>query len=152
MRDVLFVPKLRRNLFSMGLVSERNLSFVTFPRRCEFLTLSGKKVLEGTRSRKLYQLSVTMIPPKHATTLLPIDFAHIISNSTEEACITKSLEIDSVLIANSSKAHDDLVIWHERMGHVNIDTINKMSANDSFCCAQVFDQEVSKPTPKSDFQ
>ena len=31
MRNVLFVPKLKRNLFSVGLVYEKNLSFVTFP-------------------------------------------------------------------------------------------------------------------------
>ena len=31
LRNVLYVPKLKWNLFSVGLVSERNLSFVTFP-------------------------------------------------------------------------------------------------------------------------
>jgi len=65
MHDVLFVPKLKRNLFSVGLVSERNLSFITFPGGCVFRTLlSGKKVLEGTRFRKLYQLSITVTLPK----------------------------------------------------------------------------------------
>ena len=61
--DVFFVPKLKRNLFSVGLVSKGNLSFVTFPGRCEFRTLSGKTILEGTRLCKLYQLFLKVLPP-----------------------------------------------------------------------------------------
>ena len=33
LHQVLHVPDLKRNLFSVGLVSERNLSFITLPRK-----------------------------------------------------------------------------------------------------------------------
>lgn len=137
MRDVLFVPKLKRNLFSLGLVSERNLSFITFPGGSEFHTLlSSKKVLKGTRFWKLYQLSITVILPKQIQTSLLFDSAHIVSSSTEEASTLNSMRPnipaeDSALATGSSKNYQDLVLWHERMGHVNIETIHHMSVNDS---------------------
>jgi hypothetical protein len=43
-------------------VSERNFSFITAPDKYELRTLSGKKVLEGIRVKKLYQLLFTAIP------------------------------------------------------------------------------------------
>ena len=91
MHSILYVPKLKCNLFSVGLVFERNLSFVTFPNRCEFLTLSGKKVLEGIRYRKLYQLFITVIPPKQMMPSQQIDPSLITSSSTKEACIYSQL-------------------------------------------------------------
>ena len=172
MRDVLFVPKLKRNLFSVGLVSKRNLSFVTYPGRCEFNTFSGKKVMEGIRFRKLYQLSITVIQPTQRMTSGIFDSAHLVSEETcivsthlvsEEACIvpstgdpdsglilselshsgctadlslipsSKSNDGDPILLASSSKDDTDLILWHERMGHINIDTIHKMSGNGSLC-------------------
>jgi hypothetical protein len=36
---VLYVPNLKRNLFSIGLISKRNMSFITLPRKCEIRTL-----------------------------------------------------------------------------------------------------------------
>ena len=137
-QDVLSVPKLKRNFFLVGLVYERNLSFVTFPGRCEFITLSGKKVLQGIRFRKLYQLSITVILPIENITSGFLDSAHIATNYLEEACISESIPsqshtVDYVVIANSSPDHDELILWHARMGHFNIDNIHQMSRNDSFC-------------------
>jgi len=64
-------------------------------------------------------------------TPIHIDLAHIVSSSTKKAYTTDSLKIDLVLVVSSSKAHYNFVLWHERMGHMSIDTINKMSANDN---------------------
>ena len=165
MRDILFVPKLKRklcNLFFVGLVSERNLSFVTFLGRCEFSTFSGKKVMEGIRFRKLYWLSIIVIQPTQRMTSGIFVSAHLVSEFSKEACIlsptsninpgftlselshfpnadlslissSHSNDGDLVLSASSSKDDANLILWHERMGHINIDTIHKMSGNGSLC-------------------
>ena len=39
--------------------------------------------------------------------------------------------ICSALAINSSKHYSDLILWHERLGHLNVDYIHRMSANDS---------------------
>ena len=146
MRDVLYVLKLKWNLFSVGLVLERNLSFITFLGRCEFTTLSGKKVLEGTRFRKLYQLSITVVPPKQVVTCEVLDSAHVFTNSSNDAYFSTDLlisdlpAVDSALVASSSNTHDDLILWHERMVHVNIPLIHQMSAMDS-----LHDFKLKKP-------
>ena len=64
--------------------------------------------------------------------------AHIATDSFEEACTSTlimphSFDDNSTLITSSSKDHDKLTLWHSYMGHINIDTIHKMSSNDSLC-------------------
>jgi hypothetical protein len=108
--NVLYVPQLKRNLFSVGLVSERDLSFVTFPGRCEFRTLTSRTILQGTRKDKLYQLQMTAIPS-------------ITKPSSDSAT-------DYIFMSKTSISKD-IMLWHQRMGHINVDTIHHMHSNDS---------------------
>ena len=77
--NVLYVPNLRQNLFSLGFILEKHISFVTLPGTCEFQTTNGKKVLEGIQVKKLYQLSFTM------TILSQAHMAHQISKDSQDS-------------------------------------------------------------------
>ena len=131
LHDVFFVPKLKRNLFSVGLVSEGNLSFVTFPGRCEFRTLSSKIVLEGTCLRKLYQLFLKVLPPPKLMDISSSTSTYSVSNHIDGTNSSNISVVDYALATTSSKFQQDLIIWHQQMGHVNIDTIHTMSTNSS---------------------
>ena len=77
-----------------------------------------------------------MILPKQMPSSLHLDSTDNASSSTTKACVlelilSNSIAVDSALVTSSSKDHEELVLWHERMGHVNIDTIHRISANGS---------------------
>ena len=146
LRDVLFVPKLKKNLFSVGLVFEGNLSFVTFPGRCEFRTLFGKTVLEGTRLHKLYQLFLKVLPPPKLMDISSSTSAYSVSTPIDGTNSSNISIDDYALATTSSKFQQDLIIWHQRMGHVNIDTIHTMSTNRSLTDFKL-EKNVSLPNP-----
>jgi hypothetical protein len=112
LHQVLYVPELKRNLFSVGLISERNLSFTTLPWKCEIRTLQGKKIMEGVRVNKLYHLSFTTIPNPVFTAVANI------------ATTNPKVSTDLALI--SSSFCNDPILWHEQMGHVSFATMQKM--------------------------
>ena len=102
LEGVLYVPELKRNLFSIGLANEKGLSFTTKSGRCEFHHAqgTGPKVLEGVCHGKLYILSFQVVP------------------SVTEACLVESTSFSAV--------KQDALIWHKRMAHVNPQTMKKM--------------------------
>lgn len=65
MKKVLFIPELRRNVFSIGLASKSGLSFRTMRDRCELYHDLGRgpKVMEGIRTNTLYKLSINPLVP-----------------------------------------------------------------------------------------
>lgn len=78
LRKVLYVPELRRNLFSIGLASLSGISFVTLGSTCALYRNlgNGPKIMEGVRVGTLYQLSFYPIPPE------------VVVSSTTQALIT----------------------------------------------------------------
>ena len=109
LKKVLYIPDLRRNLFSIGLASKAGLSFQTHGDRCALYHNFGKgpKVMEGVQIGTLYKLSITPVPssPVHQTS--------------------------STALTVSSRSTTDITLWHNRMGHVNTQVIKKMSDNNS---------------------
>lgn len=65
LQKVLFIPNLRRNLFSIGLTSKAGLSFQTFGEKCALYRDLGKgpKVMEGTQTGTLYKLAIQSVIP-----------------------------------------------------------------------------------------
>lgn len=59
--DVLYVLGLKRTLFFVGLVSKRNLSFITYHGQCKFKTQTKKKIFKRIGLYKLYQLNIKFI-------------------------------------------------------------------------------------------
>jgi hypothetical protein len=106
LKQVLYIPELKRNLFSIGQATEMGLSFMSTKEKCELRTGSepGKVVMEGQRDGKPYSLRIKAITGSEA------NIVH-----TEQKDIPKI----------------PLPIWHSRMVHVNIETIQQMKLNDS---------------------
>ena len=113
LKNVLYVPHLKLNIFSVGAASKRNMSFMTFPGRCEFRDPYGKILLQGIRLHNLYQLSFQVISPS------------VISQAT--ICATTTM--DPISNTGSHSHHSESELWHHRMGHVNYLTLNQMCLN-----------------------
>lgn len=63
LEDVLYVPQLKQNLFSIGIAIDKGLLFISSGSTCEFRlhARTGSKVLEGIRHGKLFLISFTVI-------------------------------------------------------------------------------------------
>lgn len=109
LQKVLFRPDLRRNLFSIGLASKAGLSFQTLGDKCAlFQDLSqGPKVMEGVQTGTLYKLLITPIPSTIFATA------------------------PSTTFAVTTHKHEDITLWHNRMGHVNMQVLKTMSTHKS---------------------
>lgn len=64
----------------------------------------GPKVMEGTQTGTLYKLSITLVPPS--------------SSSSNAFAVTTNNDAD-------------ITLWHNMMGHVNIQTLKNMSIHKS---------------------
>ena len=92
--------------------------------------------MEGIHYHKLYQLSIAVILPKQVVNSRQFDPSSTVPSPNDDSCYSKETASDlliprSPLVAHSSQAQADLILWHERFGHVNIDCIQKMSVHDS---------------------
>ena len=114
LKKVLYIPDLRRNLFSIGLVSKAGLSFQTLGDKCVLYVDLGhnRKVLEGNQVGTLYRLSISHVPPT------------LVSDTQTEDQHMSTAFATSTIFRNT-----DLVLWHNRMAHVSIHTIKNMSAH-----------------------
>ena len=123
LKKVLFIPELRRNLFSIGLASKAGLSFQTLGNRCVLYADLGQGpvVMEGTQAGTLYKLSISPVPPTPAPN----------SSSVPEP-VAPSAEHSSSTALTVTNSHDAaLMLWHNRMGHVSVQTIKNMSTHNS---------------------
>ena len=118
LQKVLYIPELRRNLFSIGLASKAGLSFQTLGEKCTMFQDLGKgpKVMEGVQTGTLYRLSIDPVPPS--------------SSETDNTNNTSGTELNTSTALITTN-HSDLILWHNRMGHVNPQTIKKMSEHQS---------------------
>jgi hypothetical protein len=108
LQKVLYIPELRRNLFSIGVASKAGLSFQTLGNKCALYRDLGKgpKVMEGVQIGTLYRLSITHVLPTQP-------------------------DSDSAALAIVSTSDAELVLWHNRMGHVNTQLLKDMSTHGS---------------------
>lgn len=97
--NVLYVPNLGANLFSIGVATQRGVT-ATFQDDRVTLSKNGKNVASGTRSgEKLYRMDFVVSEPTMETK----DFAAVARDG-------------------------NIQLWHERLGHVNFPTIKKMQS------------------------
>jgi hypothetical protein len=94
-KDVLYVPKLQSNLFSMSKIVEGGLNVQFGALICSVKTQNGETQAIASRDGNLYRLRCkTMHRSK------------------------------SVQVATSNK--DGLVLWHQRMGHLNVQILKTL--------------------------
>ena len=132
LKNVLLVPGLKRNLFSIGTVSNKNFSFHAYKEKCEIRDSNGKLSSIGVRYKTLFRMLFKV--------KIPIE------------CNVADLRINS----NSEK----LKLWHERMAHVNICAVKNTCKNlelcelktgslDFFCEACIMGKQSRKPHTSS---
>ena len=81
---VLFVPGLKRNLFSIGSINDKGFSFHSFKDRSEIRNKNGKIRLLGVRYGSLFRM------------------------------------LFDVLIQSECNLSESVMLWHKRMGHINV--------------------------------
>ena len=102
-KKVLFIPDLRKNLFSVGQAADKGFT-TTYTKHSCYLTSQGehgRKVLTGTRSNKLYLLDMQVIMPEsHANAVLA--------------------EVPMEEVKRVQHEPGKYVrLWHKRFGHVH---------------------------------
>lgn len=93
LENVLYIPKLRKNLLSTAALTDKGLNVIIRKNDCKVVDKSNNVVAVGTRV---------------AMNLLKMDFRLAIQEYANVATIS-------------------LQQWHRRLGHINADTIKKMS-------------------------
>ena len=114
LKQVLFIPVLTLNLFSIGLAYKARLSFCTIGDCCEYHDFGkGPKVMEGVRMGTLYRLSIEPVLPSGILDTIP----SLSKNPSTALPVTSNLS-------------SNLTLWHNRMAHASIQVI-KMSEHGS---------------------
>ena len=105
--DVLYVPTLQRNLFSVSSAAFKNVDTMYTKTGCQMLT-DGVVLMEGSLEGMLYKLHIQALPPS--------SHAHVIQS-----------------IGTSSKQDGtrSLAIWHQRLCHLSYPTILAMDRTEA---------------------
>jgi transposase InsO family protein len=102
-RKVLYVPELRKNLFSVGQAADRGF-ITTYTKHTCYLTSQGehgRHVLTGVRTNKLYKLQLKVEQPK----------------SQAHAVVTEREADNQRAVRYEPGRH--VTLWHQRYGHVH---------------------------------
>ncbi|KAL3699493.1 hypothetical protein R1sor_017515 [Riccia sorocarpa] len=96
LRGALYVPQLKKNLFSVGQAADKGFDTVYSKDTCRLVTTRGEVVISGMRHQGLYRLDIKAVSSQ-------------------------------ANIASSARSHEtDLMLWHHRLGHVNLESIRRM--------------------------
>jgi len=131
LKEVLYVPDLKKNLFSIGQAANNGLTIMYYNNQCK-MSLNNKILIKGIRDNsKLYKLFI---------------------------------EVRTESQANVTYAN--LGVWHQRLCHVNLDTVKQMIENGMigsskenltdmknekfFCEACIYGKQTRKPFKKVD--
>ena len=127
LNNVLYIPDLRKNLFSVTAITDKQYSFHAYTKKCEVRDREGKVSSLGVRRGNLFQMLFDVIVP-----------------STECNMVQEKVQALNKL-------------WHERMGHVNIRALKQMSKmikskdfiieneNDFFCECCMMGKQTRNP-------
>ncbi|KAL3699065.1 hypothetical protein R1sor_017087 [Riccia sorocarpa] len=96
LRGALYVPQLKKNLFSVGQAADKGFDTVYSKDTCRLVTTGDEVVINGMRHQGLYGLDIKAVSSQ-------------------------------ANIASSARSHEnDLMLWHHRLGHVNLESIRRM--------------------------
>lgn len=127
--DVLFVPKLKYNLFSVGAAMDKGLEMQSNKTMCKF-SKHERTVAVGARGKKLYAMKFQVVMPNE-------------NSNQQEALVTPT---------------DTLMTWHEKMAHQNLRHVKQIlqqfqmktkDTNESFCEACALGKIHRLPFPSS---
>lgn len=101
--NVLYVPKLKYNLFSGGVALDKNLTLEADKRICKFIK-EGKTIAVGERQNKLFEMKIKIMPIKNGKE----------SADEYQACIAEKSSFQE---------------WHQKLAHQNYTQIKKILKN-----------------------
>lgn len=101
--NVLYVPKLKYNLFSGGVALDKNLTLEADKRICKFVK-EGKTIAVGERQNKLFEMKIKIMPIENG------------KESTDE---------HQAYVAEKSSFQE----WHQKLAHQNYTQIKKILKN-----------------------
>ena len=94
MTDVLYVPKMHVNLFSLSTALDKGLQFISDESKCQLLR-NGTTLAVGVRDSKLFKLLIKV----------------------------ESFDVNDVTANIAEKRKDTLQLWHEKLAHQNINQV-----------------------------
>ena len=105
LKNVLYVPQLRRNLISTGRLTENHVAIVHLRDQCKIITDDGHGLLLmiGSKFHGLWRLHITA------------------TKSSSSANLVDTVQPAAALIFHK---------WHSRLGHINFRTLQHMSTHD----------------------
>ena len=104
--DVLYVPALQKNLFSVSSAAFKNVDTLYTKTGCQMIA-DGNVLIEGSLQGMLYKLHIRALPSAHANV------------------------IQSTGTSSKSDGTRSLAIWHQRLCHLNYPTILAMDRTEA---------------------
>ena len=115
LQDVLFVPKLNRNLLLVAHLTECGTDIQFTGTKCQLYTQSGHLTNIGQLQGKLYIMDMQTVVPKTA------HVAHVESFPDEGNDLPPAAE--TALVTHSSSSNANVKTWHHWLGHLSTDTV-----------------------------
>ena len=107
LNGVLYIPGFRRNLMSVTKLMEHGFS-VSFNNKSVIISRNGLNICTGNSENNLYVLR----PLMHDSLLN-----------------TEMFKIERSKTKRQKISHDDTYLWHLRLGHINLDRIDRLIKN-----------------------
>ena len=107
LNDVLFIPGFYRNLISVSKILDDSYS-VSFNSNLVIIGRNGLTICTGNSENNLYVLR----PLTHKSLLN-----------------TEMFKVEKPKTKRPKISHDDTYLWHLRLGHINLDRINRLIKN-----------------------
>jgi hypothetical protein len=123
LKNVLYVPKLRRNLISTGRLTERRVAIIHVRDMCKMINNYGEGIviMTGQKCDGLWRLNLSTLNQPNAANF-------VATTSTSDKGLSKPTLA--------------LQRWHARLGHVSVHTIQKMSSQDLVNGLPSFDKTI----------
>jgi GAG-pre-integrase domain len=115
LQNVLYVPELHGNLLSVSHLTDHGADVRFAGQGCHIYDPRGNIICKGQQHQNLYLMNIHTVP------LATAHIAVIESFPTEGDDLFPTYEVALTAWAPSAKA--DLATWHQRLGHLNTDTI-----------------------------
>ena len=118
LEDVLYVPKIKRNLLSVPQFMRRGAELRFAGEKCSIVNRQGETTCTGRLHGDMLVMDMTVVTEEHAN----IAVVDAFPSEGDEAPV-------AALTARTTSTAD-LTTWHRRLGHLNADAVSQMTNRD----------------------
>lgn len=119
--NVLYVPGIRRKLYSLPQATIQNLEAKVTRSNIDIIDFKGRTIITSIRENDLYGAYLNEF---RRTKLFKTSHDGLNEPSIEANVVTRLMANNYI---KDNMIQNNLDLWHERMGHVNFDTLQKMA-------------------------